>query len=246
MITKLYRGTVELDFNEAKHMFTVNGKWVPSVTFGTGVIDKSRPLIYWAVGLTKDYLLANLKDLIADNKGDKIASLIDEAAKQHSIRKQQAADIGTQVHEWAEKFIKAKSKKDYPEIPKDPKVYNGVTAFLKWVDEYDVKFLSSEKFIYSKKHDYAGIMDAEAVIKGKTCVIDFKTSNGIYPEHFLQICGYLIAREEEMDKKYDGAVIIRFGKENGEFEVKNIIDIKKYSEGFLAALKLKLCIMDKR
>jgi hypothetical protein len=31
--------------------------------------------------------------------------------------------------------------------------------------------ISSEKIIYSKKHKYAGIMDAEAIIKRKLCVI---------------------------------------------------------------------------
>ncbi len=179
MITKLYKGEVELVFEEKRHRFTVKGKSILSVTGATSVIDKSRPLIYWATRLTRDFLMENLDSLIKDTKGDKISSLIEEAIKQHSIKKQKAADIGTQVHDWVEQFIKAKTKKDYPEIPKETEVYNGVTAFLKWVEEYDVKFVSSEKQIYSRKYKYAGIMDAEAIIKRKLCVVDFKTSKRI-------------------------------------------------------------------
>lgn len=240
IITKLYKGTVELKFEEGRHRFTVNGKSILSVTAGTSIIDKSRPLIYWAVGLTKDFLMENLSNLINDKKGDKIVALIEEASKQHSIRKQKAADIGTQVHDWVEKFIKAKTKEDYPEIPKDANVYNGVSAFLKWVDEDKVKFISSEKHIYSKKYNYAGIMDAEAVIGGKMCVVDFKTSKGIYPEFRFQVAAYQNAVEEETGKKYAGdKVLARFGKEDGEFEVHPYGDHDKDFKGFLNALNLR-------
>lgn len=243
MITQLYKGSIELVFEEARHRFTVGGKPVISVTNATGIIDKSRPLIYWAVGLTKDFLMQNLKNLIDDKKGDKIVALIEESIQQHRIKKERAADIGTQVHDWAEQFIKAKTKKDQPKLPDDPQVYNGVSAFLRWVDEREITFVSSEKQIYSKKYNYAGIMDAEAIIDGKLCVVDFKTSKAIYPEHFIQTCGYLIASEEESKKKYDKAIIIRFGKETGEFEVQEILDIEKYKKGFFACLELKRCLI---
>lgn len=240
MITKLYDGTIELDFNETRHIFTVNGKSVISVTGATSIIDKSRPLIYWAVGLAKDFLMVNLKTMIEDTKGDQISALIEEAVKQHSIRKQQAGDIGTQVHNWAEAFIKAKTKKDYPEIPKDPKVYNGVSAFLKWVDEYDVKFISSERQVYSKKHKYAGIMDAEAIIHKKLCVVDFKTSKGIYPEMRFQVAGYQGAVEEETGKEYTGNKwLARFDKETGEFETHEFAEHDKDFKAFLNALELR-------
>jgi len=242
MITvKLYDGTIELCFDENRHRFTVNGNPVfPSVTASTGIIDKSRPLIYWAVGLAKDYLMGNLQTLIDDTKGDKIAALIEEAVKQHSIKKQEAADVGTQVHDWVEKFIKAKSKKDWPEIPKDPQVFNGISAFLKWTEENEVKFISSEKLTYSKKYKYAGIMDAEAIIKRKLCVIDFKTSKAIYPEMRFQVAAYQAASEEESGKEYSGnKQLIRFDKETGEFDPHEFAEQDKDFKAFLATLELK-------
>ena len=240
MIIQLYNGTVQLEFDERYHSFKYKGQKVLSVTAGTSVIDKSRPLIYWAVGLFKNHLMENLNELIDDKKGGKIVELIEEASRQHSIRKKKAADIGTQVHEWAEQFIKAKTKKDQPEIPKDPNVFNGVSAFLKWVDEYDVEFLSSERYVYSKKYHYAGIMDAEGIIRGKKCVIDFKTSKGIYSEMRFQVAAYQAAVEEETGKQYSGNKwLARFGKEDGEFEAHEYDDHDKDFKAFLAALSLR-------
>ena len=238
--TLLYKGKVELCFEEGRHRFTVNNKSILSVTAGTSVIDKSRPLIYWATGLARDYLMENLKKMTADTKGEKIVALIEEAVKQHQIKKDKAADIGTQVHDWAEQFIKAKTKKDVAPIPKDPQVYNGVSAFLKWVDEFDVKFLSSEKHIYSKKHNYAGIMDAEAIIGRRRCVIDFKTSKAIYPEFRFQVAAYQAAGEEESGKLYSGNKwLVRFGKEDGEFEAHEYAEHDKDFKAFLSALNLR-------
>lgn len=248
MITKtnLYNGSVELLFDDAKHRFTVDGKTILSVTAATSVIDKSRPLIYWAVGLSKNFLMENLKELIDDTKGARIASLIEEASKQHAIVKAKAADVGTQVHGWAENFIKTfclgkvKSKKDYPEIPKDPQIANGITAFLKWVDEHDVRFVSSERKVYSKKHRYAGIMDAEAIIDKKLSPIDFKTSKGIYPEFRFQVAAYQGAVEEENGKPYPGDKwLVRFSKEDGEFEAHQFDCQEEDFKAFLAALALR-------
>jgi len=240
MITKLYRGTIDLNFDENRHYFSVNGKSVISVTACTGVIDKSRPLIYWATGLTKDFLLAHLKDLTKDTRGDEIVRLIEEAVKQHQIKLQKAADAGTEAHKWCELFIKAKTLKDTPELPKDPKVYNAVTAFLKWVDEYEVKFVASEKHLYSKKYEYAGIMDASAVIKRRTSVVDFKTGKAIYPEMRLQVSAYQAADEEETGKMYSGDKwIVRFGKDDGCFEAKQFDCQKEDFKAFVAAMTLK-------
>lgn len=240
IITKLYKGTVELCFDEGRHRFTVAGEPVVGVTSCTGIIDKSRQLIYWAVNLSRDFLLLHHKELVADDKGDRILELIEEASKQHQVKKDEAADLGTQAHKWAELFIKAKSKKDIPPIPDNPQVRNAVLAFLKWVDEHEVEFLSSERFVYSKKYRYAGIMDAEAVIGRKRCVVDFKTSKGFYNEFRFQVAAYQAAVEEETGKKYTGDKwIVKFGKETGEFEARQFPEHEEDFKAFLNAMGLR-------
>lgn len=84
-------------FDDEKHKFwkTVDGKKVPisSVTAFTEIIDKSAALIGWAVKLTRQHLI----DLF--ESGEIIsADHVLEACKQHTIKNQEAADIGTQIH----------------------------------------------------------------------------------------------------------------------------------------------------
>lgn len=237
---KLYGGRITLQFDERKHRFTVNGRPVPfSVTGCTGVIDKPA-LKYWAANLSRDFLLANLDTLVNSRSEDEITALVREAALQHTRYTKKAADIGTQIHKWAEAFIKAKTKKDIPPLPDDPLVHNGVTAFLKWVDEEKVKFVSSERMIYSKRYGYAGIMDAEAVVRRRLRVVDFKTSNAIYPEMRYQTAAYQKASEEESGKPYSGhRIIVRFGKTDGEFDAVECKEVDEDYEVFLACLTIK-------
>lgn len=236
-VFKLYKNSVEIEFYETKHWYKHRGerKTIISVTGAVGMVDKSTPLIIWAIKLTNAFLkeaLLTAKPITSD--------IIDEACKQHQIRKEEAASKGSEVHKWAEQYILGKN----PEFPTDEKVLNGVTAFLSWVKDHNVKFKESERMIYSKKHDYVGTLDAIAVIGGKTSLIDFKTSNGVYNTMHYQVAGYQLAYEEETGKKLTGPrYIIRFDKDTGDFHVHNLDEdsgaYKKDGLAFLAALTLK-------
>jgi len=232
MIKKLYKDTVTINFEETRHIFShENGKRISGVTSITGMIDKSQILIWWAIGLTKGYLLRVL------SVGKIGTEDIEEACKQHTIKKAEAGDIGTQIHGWIENWINNKKQ----ELPTDEKVVNGINAFLKWIKETGIELSQSEEIVYSKKYDYAGIMDAEGKQDGKSYIIDFKSSKGIYNEYRYQLSAYWNAREEETGKKYDGGWIVKFGKDDGEFAVL-FIDPKEYKKdfkAFLGALAIK-------
>jgi CRISPR/Cas system-associated exonuclease Cas4 (RecB family) len=236
MTAKLYKNTVEIDFDEGRHSYFLMPKKekLLSVTGCTSVVDKSGPLVWWAVGLSRDFLLE------AINEGKSISSDdIVEASNQHQIKKEAAATIGSKVHKWAEAFAKAKVDKDILPLPKDPQVLAGVNAFLKWIDANDVKFISSERIVFSKSKKFVGIMDAEAVVNGKLCVIDYKTSSNVYPEHYMQVSAYQAALSEENGKVYTGKWIIRFDKNTGEFDPHYSEDQEKDYKAFLCCLGLK-------
>lgn len=235
----LYGGQITIDFYEDKHWYIRRGirGCIPSVTGATGMIDKSRPLIYWAVNLMRDHLLQ-----IAE-KGETHINVDDiiEASKLHAQRKEQAATKGTMVHAWIEEYINAKlTGKDTPAMPKEQEILNGVLAFQQWEQAHNVEFIATEKIVYSKKHDYVGLMDCEAIIDDKRSVVDFKTSSGVYNEMRYQVAAYRAADEEETRNKYDGPNwIIRFDKDTAEFEVKEFNEQAKDFKAFLGALALK-------
>jgi len=227
MITFKPYKDITLTFDEEKHQFYMNGERVVSITEATGKLDKSRPLIHWAVRLCRDYLYDKIQ------KGKEItADIVFDASKQHTIRKQEAANMGKLIHKWIENYIKGNK----PKMPTDEKVKNGILAFLRWTDQNKVKFLNSEKIVCSKKHKYAGIIDAEAKVNGALAIVDFKSSNGLYNEMRYQVAGQQCALEEMTGKKYGERWIIHFNKNTGEFHDHLIEDYKKDLSAFIGLL----------
>ena len=221
-----------INFNEANHRYTdEKGNILISVTAITGMIDKSGALMGWVAKMMGQYLVEKIGDGEVINE-----EIIIEAKKEYRKVSKQAMNYGTLIHEWIEKWIAGEK----PEIPNEPiEVINGITAFLKWQKEHKAKFLESEKICYSQKHNYVGTLDAIAEIDGKLCLIDFKSSVNFYPEMFLQAAGYVIPYEEETKKKIDEIIIIRLGKNDGEFEVKMLDEFKKERKAFLSCLNVK-------
>jgi hypothetical protein len=220
--TSLYKGKINIKFFPDTHIYYVNGKRKGSVTGALNIIDKSRALIPWAIGLYSDFLTERI--------GEKLtASMIAEGETLHSVRKKDAANVGTEAHDWIERFVGGEN----PEMPEDPRVVQAVNGFLNWVEEHDVRFSASEKVVYSMKHDYLGTMDAIATFgKGrKKYIIDYKASNGLYPGVALQTAAYMKADEEESGTTYHGRWAIRLSKETEEeYNERNLRKLNKWLE----------------
>jgi hypothetical protein len=227
----LYKGKEKISFDENRHIFYDDkGNCLLSVTGVTGTIDKSGALMGWVAKMIGLYLLQE-----KEKGNDKITEqLIDTAKREYRRIKQEAADIGQAIHDWISEWIKGKK----PEMPDNEKVVNGITAFLKFQKEHKIKWLESERFVFSKKHKFCGILDAIGKTGKELVLFDFKSSNAIYPEMFLQVAGYNIAYQEETGKKIDKKVIIRFGKEDGMFQLKELENEGKDEKAFLACLEL--------
>lgn len=208
--TALYKGKVVVKFHPGPHRYYVNGKSVSGVTTINGIIDKSTALMSWKGQRTVDFLLKALK------KGKITEELICAASQIDQIEKEEAARVGTAIHAWCEQYIKAKLKiKGFsiPEMAEEKAIQVAVNAFLDWEKEHKVKFVSSERMVYSKKYDYIGTMDIEAYVDGKLCLCDLKSSNGLYNSVRLQTVAYARADEEERGKKiYAGRWAIRLAK----------------------------------
>lgn len=248
IIQKLYNGDVELVFYPDSHQYKMDGKNKMSVTSVLDVVDKSRALVKWAVDLTKSYLL----EIIDSGSGIKVRDVI-EACAQHIVKKEQAATIGTMVHNWCERYAAGLN----PPMPDDEKVLNGVLAFLKWANDNQVKFVNTEKLVYSRKYDYVGTLDVIFTMGKEDHKIihigDYKTASGIYSTALYQTAAYVAAQMEEYpDLNYGTSWILRFAKEDkykdgklieeaGTFEVKEISseEHQKNLDAFVGCIALK-------
>src|SRR3990167_8228957 len=201
---KLYNDKVELTFDESKHTYRVDGEVVNGVTTILGVLDKPM-LIPWAVKETvkemgyyekqiwtptgyvgipqEEQAVGNtrLKAILEHFKvmtSDEYWQMLHNAKGSYRNKRDEAANIGTMVHQWIEDFIKGKN----PPMPEIEKVRNGVEAFMNWIAENHVEFVLSEQKIYSKKFRIAGTLDWTAKVNGVSTMGDTKTSNFFNPE----------------------------------------------------------------
>jgi hypothetical protein len=233
---KLYNGEVTLKFDESKHLYMVDDKIVYGVTSACGVLDKPA-LKQWAVNMGVNYLEDNLKLGMTIDEINK-TKLLQGAKYAHKDRLTQAADIGTAVHLYLETYLKAGiNKQPLPPLPINKYIKKGVEAFLEWAKEHKVKFLSSERKIYSKEYGYAGTADGYALVDGKKAVIDFKTSSGIYDDMFLQTSAYAKAIEEEDNVKIEECWILRIPKDGSVFGTAKDINIDMNFRSFLGCLE---------
>jgi len=227
----LYNNTVHLMFDEIRHIYNVKGKRVEGVTGVTGIIAKPA-LMYWSVKMAIEYLEENLKPGKVYDELE-IKKLLDAAKMAHRIKKTDAGDLGTLVHEAIETFIRKN------EITKlvNPVAKASFEQFIKWATDNKVTFTESERKIYSKKFNYAGTMDFFCEKKGKSFVGDTKTGSAIYDEMWFQTSAYQQAYQEETGTKVDGQIIVRVGKD-GSLEVKENYDYEKNVVAFNGALVL--------
>lgn len=137
------------------------------------------------------------------------------------------------MHKAIEEWIK---EKKMPELD-----FEGLKAFMKfmfWAEKEGVKFLESEKHIYSKEFWIGGIVDLVIEIKGKKYIADIKTSSGIYNEAFFQMGAYNLCLEEMGEyKDLDGYLVINL-KKDGTMDLKMATDMETNKQAFKSALQL--------
>jgi hypothetical protein len=161
---------------------------------------------------------------------------VHDARSAHKDRLEDAGEVGNAVHDWVERYIQLRisghsTEEILSQFPYDTRAENGCTAALSWMAAHNVRWVATEKKIYSREFEIPGTMDGIArtdscsdrkccpqEFKDHLSVIDWKTSNNLYIEYIMQVATYRVAEQEENGTAYDDAWIIRLGKEDGEFE----------------------------
>lgn len=249
-VHKLYGGEIQIEVVEypTYHLYRKLGtkQFLISPSSAAGIVDKSRVLIGWAVRTDFDFLRERLGSLQRDSVSrDELYPMLVEAAGAHEIKKTKAADSGTEIHDFCERFAKSKmglgDVPDMKQYENNEPVLNGIQGFLDWFNANKVEFVEIERVVYSKKYDFAGRFDLIAKVDGKLMLLDYKTGKGVYDESGLQLAAYRLAWEEENGKQLDGHGILHLDKETAGFEYLPYTP-EEYARdlvGFLAALQLK-------
>ncbi len=245
-------------FDEKEHKYFLDGKPMTGITSVLGIIggDKAQNLIQWAadlaaiagleaeqiIGIKTEYdAIQKIEDWKEKKKAkeafDEKYPIYKQARLSHRRKKEEAGQKGTDVHAEIEKLIKEAIEKFGGVIGEYHPENKQVDNFISWATKNEVKFLESEKRLYSEKLFVAGTCDFICEIEGKVWLGDIKTSSGIWPENFAQMAGYEIMITEMGLYKISGHIVINL-KKNGEFEEKRSVSLEDYKKFFLACLDI--------
>jgi len=201
------------DMEDGRHDYYYDRKKMTGCTTVLSVISKPA-LIAWSANCAVDSarkgyleLLRGLSDRRIDTldeyivfETDKVLEILEEARTAYAKKRDDAASKGTDVHAEIEWMIKESI------LNRDgllsPSWLKGDESeqyvhFYNWAIKNKVRFLASEKPVYSKTLWVAGTYDFKCEIDGKVYLGDIKTSSGIYDRvPFAQCAAYQMMEEE--------------------------------------------------
>lgn len=122
-----------------------------------------------------------------------------------------AAKEGTQVHEAAEDLVLGREVSwmdDYGRAKYSEITWIQICRFAEFWKKHKPKLISSEEFVYSDTHKYAGTADLLVEMDGEVWLLDIKTSKHLHKSYNLQLSAYATAMEEMKGIKIDRTGII--------------------------------------
>lgn len=219
-------------FDPIEHVYTLDGKPLTGVTTILSVIAKPA-LVPWAAKMVSEYIKGNCE--LKDGAYTVTPEQLDMAKNAHRAKKEDAAEKGTDLHALVESWVNSQitgvvSDMDYMPIEK----------FIEWARRENVKFLATEKRMYSRNWWIAGTCDLLFEKDGKKYIGDVKTYAKIWDRvPFFQAAGYANMYEEMNEGKdtIAGYCILRLSKD-GSFEEKWSFDVVGDTKAFFACVEL--------
>lgn len=257
----LYAGKYTLYYDDASHTYwfqTAQGKQIiPNCTTILDTLDKSFMLMRWAVRTTIESLEESFEmdKWIVEDYGKtytkkRVQEFLETARKSSNTKKNKAADIGHLAHAWLEAYGKLRSaghSHDYTfaklhdfsvkgvHVLSNDAAASCVQAALNWFQEHHVVFLHCEVKCYSEQDNACGTIDVIALVDGILTIIDYKSSNYLYDTHRFQTAFYGHARtEEHPEEVFKQRILLRLGKDDGEFEAHVFDDEDEYIGDYMA------------
>lgn len=216
----------------------------PSVTHVLSCLGKPA-LINWAASEERKLVLEAAADLYVDTarlpqpmmRTAYVESLLTRLTKVKAHQKQlaKAGEVGTQLHNMAEWFLRKQAGQVVgPEPPLSAEAAVSFQHFQTWVADIKLQPAFLEQTVWSTKYRYAGTLDVFGRLGKHQVVIDFKTSSALYAEYDLQVAAYVQAIREMKQGTPTHGFLVRFPKKATDtFEVREIPDWRARFKEFL-------------
>lgn len=110
-----------------------------------------------------------------------------------------AGKEGTQVHEACERLVKGEEVSwmdNFGNAKYSQIVWEMILKFYDFWSTYKPELISTEDFVWSDEHKYAGTADLVVKLDGQIWLLDLKTSNSLHKSYDLQLASYAKALKE--------------------------------------------------
>lgn len=192
--------------------FTRDGRRVPGTTTIIGRFKESGGLLQWAF-----------------KQGQEGKSHLYEEAEK-------AAGIGTVVHTMVEAHIKGNAiLVQHASDEAAAKASSAFNAYLAWSHNFGVRIIEQEIQLVCEEYLFGGTPDALGFVGNQLCLLDWKTSNGVYSDYLIQLAAYgHLWNVNRPDSKIEGGFhLLRFSKEHGDFAHHYFPDLSEAWEQFV-------------
>lgn len=226
-------------FDEKKHVYMLDEKPLMGVTSVLGIIAKPA-LIQWAANEAVNYLKCKLDEEGAFFPDVDWKQALEEARKAHCRKKDKAASAGTDVHGQVEEYVKRciEAHDGYPVLIA-PEGSEALRNFIAWAQENKIRFIVSEKRMYSEDWWVAGTCDFVFEQDGKKFLGDLKTQAKMWDRTpFIQMGAYTKMYQETTGETIDGTCVVLLPRENPKLETFYCYDHESDIKTFEAALRL--------
>jgi hypothetical protein len=178
---------------------------------------KSQRIVDWQIKQGADWAIKQVGKL-------ELADILKQAPTAYREELDEAADIGTAVHDLAYNYTKF-NKCDVEQHKLHPNygiIVRCFEQFVEWTNTVSDEILALEELVCSPSLMFAGRFDRLSKRKGVVTLSDYKTSSGFYITQFIQMAAYAIAIKEWMGIEVEDIEIVRFDKKSGTLSTRNL------------------------
>jgi hypothetical protein len=194
-----FAGTLPAIQRTSDHHYIYQGVTYPGVTKALGVLDKSGPLMVWAAKNAAEAAV-ELHTTMSTLTGSGLDALLQTVGREGTIKaladranwkRDEAAQLGTDIHHWADQMI---TGQPLPALSDTAKLYTD--HYAQWWSRAGWKLRLSEAVVLSPSVEgvhggYGGTFDLLCYdADGRTVLADIKTGKGVYREAILQLAAY--------------------------------------------------------
>lgn len=169
-------------YGRATHWYVdANGLKVPGVTTIIGNGLPKPALVGWGIKSVAEYAVDHWDEVAELAPSERLRVL---KGSPYAAR-DEAASRGTAVHHIAERLAAGE------EVEFEDELAGHVESAVRFLDEWQPRVILAEKSCYNLEFGWAGTFDLIAEFPdGRTALLDYKTSKGVYPDTALQLAAY--------------------------------------------------------